>query len=663
MLRQASGRRLFPGVGATGGGGMNTTKLSSSSRKRRGSWLFKKRVRVLLFLILFSCYFVNAFYISNNRNLEVEKSMKRVNSHYAKVDRHSRRERKQTQREDHLSRIFGLIEEDDADNNSSGNNKGGDVDEQPRGGKPSLSQLAGGHYQQKRLFPGEGIKVFRERIFDPLLHGLEYAHMGTIIANSGENGKGISVAFQTAPDIEGGFDQTVRVMTKRNGKTTKSTFVMYNETEDSDSGSSNSGSGNSRKLADTAWVLEKPLPAPAVGERSSTTKIGGETLQPRTYSNGLWAPVLHRDEKTKTEYLFYAETPPRCLRPKILAQEFPVMRKAIPKRWIIGGDIKVRTRSFAETSEDENEHEEEVVGDLKEWSKAKTVYRMTTDNVAIPKVIANKLTVVQVDNDEEVWLLPFWRQRSPHTCSTARGVRNAAGVLRSTDRGETWKAHGAIQFQTGAKGRWVIEGSIFESGESHHLTMLMRSTEGVAFKSISSDLGITWSAPLPSALVNPDSKLNTIVNRKTKRLYVAFNDETIATTSGDGGADAIKGTSEDKEQTAGGKKRDELVIAHSDDDGENLYIFARIDEGVTPPGVMIHYPTMAFYDDQELLVTYSISYNNATNFVENPRRDGIWLARITPPKTIDETKPRRSLKTLLLDNGIGSSSSNSNSVL
>ena len=48
--------------------------------------------------------------------------------------------------------------------------------------------------QQKRLFPGEGIKVFRERIFDPLLHGLEYAHMGTIIANSGENGK---VDFQS----------------------------------------------------------------------------------------------------------------------------------------------------------------------------------------------------------------------------------------------------------------------------------------------------------------------------------------------------------------------------------------------------------------------------------------------------------------------------------
>ena len=81
-------------------------------------------------------------------------------------------------------------------------------------------------------------------------------------------------------------------------------------------------------------------------------------------------------------------------------------------------------------------------------------------------------------------------------------------------------------------------------------------------------------------------------------------------------------------------------------------------EGVTPPGVMIHYPTMAFYDDQELLVTYSISYNNATNFVESPRRDGIWLARITPPKTIDETKPRRSLKTILVD-----SDSSSNRIL
>ena len=629
MLRQASSSsrgRLFPGVGATGGG----SSSNKHSRLKRRAVI--KRIRFAIVVLLIACYFLNTFISNRNFQNEHEKSMKKVNSHYAKVDRHSRRERKQMQREDHLSKIFGLIEEDD---NNNYNVRGGDE-------RKTLSQLAGGQYQQKKLFPGEGIKVFRERIFDPLLHGLEYAHMGTIIANSGENGKGISVAFQTAPDIEGGFDQTVRVITKRNGKTMKSSFVMYTEDMEDSSGG--------KKLADTTWVLEKPLPAPAVGERSSATKIGGETLQPRTYSNGLWAPVLHRDEKTKTEYLFYAETPPRCLRPRILAQEFPVVRKAIPKRWIIGGDIKVRTRNFAESSEIEDENEDGgVVGDSKEWSKAKTVYRMTTDNVAIPKVIANKLTVVKLDGDQEVWLLPFWRQRSPHTCSTARGVRNAAGVLRSTDKGETWKAHGAIQFQTGAKGRWVIEGSIFENGENHHLTMLMRSTEGVAFKSISNDLGVTWSAPLPSALVNPDSKLNTIVNRKTKRLYVAFNDETIATTSTDDGGGAIKGTSEDIEQTAGGKKRDELVIAHSDDDGENLYIFARIDEGVTPPGVMIHYPTMAFYDDQELLVTYSISYNNATNFVESPRRDGIWLARITPPKTIDETKPRRSLKTILLD--------------
>ena len=672
MLRGNNHSRgtLFPGVGATGGGGGGKS-IRIKQQQRYKKWIKKRRVRVILLLVvlLSACSFFlnNAFHgILNRQNDENEKSMRKVNSHYAKVDRHSRRERKQMQREDHLSKIFGLIiEEDDLENNKDSSSsslkadfRGGGSEQQQR---KSLSQLAFGQYQmqQKRLFPGEGIKVFRERIFDPLLHGLEYAHMGTIIANSGENGKGISVAFQTAPDIEGGFDQTVRVMTKKNGKTTKSTFVVYNETEDGGLGSSSgsNSSSNRRKLADTAWVLEKPLPAPAVGEKSAATKIGGETLQPRTYSNGLWAPVLHRDEKTKTEYLFYAETPPRCLRPRILAQEFPIVRKAIPKRWIIGGDIKVRTRSFADGSgtEDENGNDDGV-GDLKEWSKAKTVYRMTTDNVAIPKVIANKLTVVTLDNAEEVWLLPFWRQRSPHTCSTARGVRNAAGVLRSTDKGETWKANGAIQFQTGAKGRWVIEGSIFESGESHHLTMLMRSTEGVAFKSISSDLGVTWSAPLPSALVNPDSKLNTIVNRKTKRLYVAFNDETIAMTASEGGADAIKGTSEDKEQTAGGKKRDELVIAHSDDEGENLYIFARIDEGVTPPGVMIHYPTMAFYDDQELFVTYSISYNNATNFVEKPRRDGIWLARMTPPKTIDETKPRRSLKTILLDNGVGSSS-------
>jgi hypothetical protein len=598
-LSQSSQDKLLPPPSSS-------ASASSSSKQKQGATkLATKRLKIL-FLI---CSFCSLFIVSTRITISfekgnddddlvvvVDKENKMMLKHYRKIDKQFKRARKQELRENTIQKLLtfkrGTDDDDDDDD-------GFDDD----GSSSSRARV-------RQLLPGEGVNVFRERVFDPVKNNLAYAHMGTIIANSGRDAKAISIAFQTAPDLEGGFDQTIKIITKK-------------------------GKGD-------VWILEEQLPAPAIGEKSQQSVINGNALT-RTYSNGLWAPVLHRDDRTKTEYLFYAETPPRCLRPRILPQEFPIPRKAIPKRWIIGGDIKVRMRSFGS-------------GENLEWSKAKTVYRMTTDNVSIPKVIANKLTVVQVNNadendDREVWLLPFWRQRSPHTCSTARGVRNAAGVLRSTDKGETWKAYGSVQFQTGAKGRWVIEGSIFQNSRDDTLTMLMRSSEGVAFKSLSTDLGMTWSAPLPSALVNPDSKLNTIKNRKTKRLYVAFNDETISRDSVgvSGDDDAVKGTSEDKEQTAGGKKRDELVIGHSDDDGENLYIFARIDEGLTPPGVMIHYPTMAFHDEQELLVTYSISYNNVTNFVETPRRDGIWLARITPPKTIDESLPKRSLRTIVLD--------------
>ena len=58
-------------------------------------------------------------------------------------------------------------------------------------------------------------------------------------------------------------------MTKKNGKTTKGTFVVYNETEDGGLGSSSdsNSSSNRRKLADTAWVLEKLYRTGGWGEK------------------------------------------------------------------------------------------------------------------------------------------------------------------------------------------------------------------------------------------------------------------------------------------------------------------------------------------------------------------------------------------------------------
>ena len=133
MLRQASSSsrgRLFPGVGATGGG----SSSNKHSRLKRRAVI--KRIRFAIVVLLIACYFLNTFISNRNFQNEHEKSMKKVNSHYAKVDRHSRRERKQMQREDHLSKIFGLIEEDD---NNNYNVRGGDE-------RKTLSQLAGGQF-------------------------------------------------------------------------------------------------------------------------------------------------------------------------------------------------------------------------------------------------------------------------------------------------------------------------------------------------------------------------------------------------------------------------------------------------------------------------------------------------------------------------------------
>ena len=117
MLRGNNHSRgtLFPGVGATGGGGGKSIRIKQQQRYKK--WIKKRRVRVILLLVVLlspcSFFLNNAFHgILNRQNDENEKSMRKVNSHYAKVDRHSRRERKQMQREDHLSKIFGLIIEE-----------------------------------------------------------------------------------------------------------------------------------------------------------------------------------------------------------------------------------------------------------------------------------------------------------------------------------------------------------------------------------------------------------------------------------------------------------------------------------------------------------------------------------------------------------------------
>jgi Neuraminidase (sialidase) len=64
-----------------------------------------------------------------------------------------------------------------------------------------------------------------------------------------------------------------------------------------------------------------------------------------------------------------------------------------------------------------------------------------------------------------------------------------AGVLKSTDHGNTWKHYGSITSPAGADEPSLIE---LKSGE---ILMILRTHDGFLWKTTSSDKGETWSAP------------------------------------------------------------------------------------------------------------------------------------------------------------------------
>ena len=130
------------------------------------------------------------------------------------------------------------------------------------------------------------------------------------------------------------------------------------------------------------------------------------------------------------------------------------------------------------------------------------IYSQRQENT-IPKLIANKLTTLTTGE----WILPFWRQRSTHVCASQRTHFNSAGVMRSTNQGLTWEAHGDLTLP-GGKNKWVIEGTVVElmsgtggtggtgGGGESVLAMLLRSTEGHVYRSDSSDC-LLYTSPSP----------------------------------------------------------------------------------------------------------------------------------------------------------------------
>jgi len=256
-----------------------------------------------------------------------------------------------------------------------------------------------------------------------------------------------------------------------------------------------------------------------------------------------------------------------------------------------------------------------------DWSEPHAILKQEDGDKPIPKVVANRM--LELSSGE--WILPFWRQRSYQVCDTKSP--NSAGVLRSLDGGKTWHAYGDL-LMPAPMAHWVIEGSAVELAEGSVL-LVLRSTEGFLFKSISLDKGVSWSEVVPTSVLNPDAKAHTVRLHAglLDRLMLAYNNHDRPFHGMAKGRGSISG-----------KRRDTLMLAVSKDGGESWDNVARVDPpvNVTSHGeenpaanLMFHYPTMLQRNhSNSLLVAYSRTYYPDSSAVDPPHLDGIWLAEL-----------------------------------
>jgi predicted neuraminidase len=194
--------------------------------------------------------------------------------------------------------------------------------------------------------------------------------------------------------------------------------------------------------------------------------------------------------------------------------------------------------------------------------------------------VRNKLLVL----DEGTWLAG---------ASLEQGPRWTAFVDRSTDEGRTWRRSADIRLarlpdrpplispvsiavsEQSFRGRGIIQPSLWQSGPAlAHL--LLRSSEGFAYRSDSSDGGRTWCDPYRTGIPNNNSALDIV------RL--------------DGGGLALA------HNPIGGSwsARTPLVVSESKDDGETWERGLVLDEG---PGEF-SYPALVRGADS-LLVSWT----------------------------------------------------------
>mmetsp|Transcript_19155 Transcript_19155/g.53408 ORF Transcript_19155/g.53408 Transcript_19155/m.53408 type:complete len:508 (-) Transcript_19155:188-1711(-) len=229
--------------------------------------------------------------------------------------------------------------------------------------------------------------------------------------------------------------------------------------------------------------------------------------------------------------------------------------------------------------------------DVPSWSVPRVVLSQS-DGDLLPKVVANKMIVLSSGE----WVLPFWRERPDvemYSCMKGVADEPSSGVLISEDEGQSWTAHGVLHDTRSP----LLEGTVVELA-SKDILMLLRSSTGCMWRSMSKDQGRTWSEPEPTRLPNPNSKVHMIRLQNSSHLVLAFNNHKKFGTH--------LPTAEAGEGTQCRACRTALSLAISTNDGISWRVVASVDMDLTP-GIRIHYPTLQQVDDT-LLVTYSKFY-------------------------------------------------------
>lgn len=153
----------------------------------------------------------------------------------------------------------------------------------------------------------------------------------------------------------------------------------------------------------------------------------------------------------------------------------------------------------------------------------------------------------------------------------------AAGVMRSTDGGETWTAGGDTQLDGTAEEPSVVE---LSNGD---LYMLVRTRKGCQYEARSHDKGLSWSPLAPSALVSPNAPAALYrLSWQPSKVIVVWNntDRPFA-------------------------HRYPLDVAISDDDCRTWSHSMTI----SSPGCQVSYPGITVADDGHIVVVYQQWHN------------------------------------------------------